>query len=451
MARKTLELDDVKDLDLLKLSTKVANAYSKDASSVSGSVYAYLAKQLLASEIKPGGPYQSKTKETMPELNATIGRLFMLMGKPLPNIDEHLRTLQPEDISVTGLIAIKLYNSARQTAELPSTPSLSSKPYLLARTTLEGIDEPIRTQALKFLARVEAADTTKEIALISHFTATAVHADISTDELDTLGEANIHSWIAYMIYDHIIDNETSSRLLPVANVCMRLALDRYRNAVPPQSPLQEHISQYFDQVDGANAWELLHARFKASKTTIHTAPLPNYQENEVLARRSAVHILGPIIVASQYSSLAQKSLKLQQLISGLRQYLIARQLSDDIHDWREDLTSGQISVVVTHLLQNHGVLENTTYKIDELMTALQDDFLHHTSQSMSKNIIVHTHKAMNSLKQAGCSTSSDLIGLVTRLESMAKESIEQQNRFLEFQNEYEEPRAMPLKEVAQQD
>lgn len=450
MTRKTLQLEDVKRLDLLHLSLKVAEAYSKDKTSVSGAVFAHLAKQLLAHEMKPGGPYKSRNKETMPELNATIGRLFMLMGQPLPNIDKHLRTLQPEDLSVAGLIAIKLYDAARvEAAKKQPATTESSSVYARARATLGRTDEPIRARALKFLERVEAADTTREIALISRFTADAVGAVISDDVLDMLGEANVHTWIAYMIYDHIIDHEASLEYLPVANVCMRLALERYRRAIPPNDPLQKLIGMYFDQVDTTNAWELAHARFKVTKTHIHMQELPDYLENEILARRSAIHVLGPIIVAAHYSTLSDSTLKLRQLTSGLRQYLIARQLSDDIHDWREDLAGGQISAVVTRLLQDHNAQISTSYNLDQLTTVLQDIFLHETSQNISKVIINHTHRSISDLKQAGCKTSSELVGLVTRIESMAKASIEQQSRFLDFQNEFEDSAAPILKEATQ--
>lgn len=451
MTQKILQLKDVESLDLLKLSLKVTDAYSKDKTSVSGAVFAHLAKQLLANEIKPGGPYKSHTKETMPELNATIGRLFILMGQPLPNIDEHLKSLHPNDLSVAGLIAIKLYDTARKEAEKrQSPPNESDRIYEIARATLMRTEEPIRTHALKFLARVHSADTTHEIALISRFTADALHAEISDEALDKLGEANVHTWIAYMIYDHIIDGEANSEYLPVANICMRLALERYRQLAPPKDPLQKCISEYFDQVDTANGWELAHARFKVGKTRIHIQEFPDYIDNEILARRSAIHILGPIIVATRYSSLSSNKPKLERLTSGLRQYLIARQLSDDIHDWREDLAAGQISAVVVKLLKDYGTQVSTTHNLDELTSALQHIFLHETSQSISKVIIAHAHRSAKSLRQAGCTPSSELTQLVLRIESMAKASIQQQSRFLEFQSEYQDGTTSRLTESGQE-
>lgn len=434
-----MKQDDITSQDLSTLCEYIINLYSKDKTAVDGTLFAHLATRLLAAEIQPGGPYRDTKGGVMPTLNAHIGRLFILMGKPLPNIDTYIESLQLSDLTPTDRLAIKRYFTTRQKVTLPThTSPQTLKPYQLAKATLERIEEPARTQAIHFLERVKLADTTREIGLISHFTAHALHASMPTKTLDKLGEANIHGWIAYMIYDHIIDHDASTQLLPVANICMRLSLDQYRHILPAEHTLQKTINQYFNQVDTANAWELAYCRYDISNTkTIRIQSLPDYKQNEILAQRSAIHILGPIIVASLTPVLSRHPVKREQFITSLRHYLIARQLSDDIHDWREDLQAGQISAVVSRLLDNYEAQQDTSYPLDKLTIALQDDFLKQISQDVSTDIVTHAQSAKRGLTEAGCIAPSELIDLITRLENMASASIKQQSRFLEFQHEYQ--------------
>lgn len=436
MKSNILQIRDIEKLDLLALSTLITKVYTKDKTLVSGAVFAHLAKALLAAEIKPGGPYTSKNDPAaIPKLNAVIGRLFIHMGHPLSNVEFYLEALDDSLLSQDDLLALKQYKAARARALPRDDPPLSSAPYDLACATLEALEEPVRTPALEFLRRVESADTTKEVASLAHFSARAFAIETPKDTLDLLGEANIHGWIAYMIYDHIIDNETSTAMLPVANICMRLSLNRYTRALPENHPLRDFVAGYFDQVDIASAWELTHCRFEISDSTIHISTLPDYKEYEQLAKRTMIHVIGPIITMS-LTSPASTPKKINRLIYGLEQYLIARQLSDDIHDWRDDLKAGRISAATAYLLRAYGVAPDTSYDLTTLISTLQRDFLRRISGDISTLIILHAQNAYNALLEVNCDPSSELLGLITRLENMATASIQQQSHFLEFQNEY---------------
>lgn len=437
MKQKIIQVHDVETLTLLELSSLIIEGYSKDKSSISGSVFALFTKQLLAAETKAGGPYRDKTNssETMPKLNLAIGRLFLLMGHPLPNVDTYLASLDRSQLTPDTLADFTHYDTLKMATATQYETHPSSDPYRLAHTTITSLEEPIKTQALQFLKRVEAADSTKEIAHLAHFSAQALHLDIDKDILNTLGEANIHGWIAYMIYDHIIDHEANGTMLPIANMCMRLSLDRYTSILPSNHPLHSLVARYFDQVDSASAWELAYCRFETSETMIHINTLPDYQQYKQLAKRTLIHIIGPIIVASRTTP-AHDSQQLAHLASGLEQYLIAKQLSDDIHDWREDLAAGRISAVVAYLLRHHEVQPSTSHSIATLTSSLQEHFLRQLSKELSELIVLHAKSARESLLRAGCDATSELAGLTTRLENIAMASIAQQSRFLEFQKEY---------------
>lgn len=434
MTQKNLALNDISSLDFTTQCARIADAYSTDASSVDGSIFAYLAKLLIAAEVQPGGPYSDESGKPTIQLNATIGRLFLLMGRPLPSVDTYLDA-NASDLTKADREALILYQAARRAMPHKEQSKPQHMSYRRAVKTLSALEEPVRTQALQFLGRIEKADTTREIAAISEFTAHAL-ADvrISPAKLHILGEANVHSWIAYSIYDHILDKEADSALLPAANICMRIALAQYKQVLPARHPLQPLITQYFNKVDSISAWEITSCRAVVADGAITIDTLPDYQQYEVLAWRSCVHILGPLIVASFTPSLSGKDL--DNLTSGLHHYLVARQLGDDIHDWREDLTVGRISAVVALLLARQGLPEHSVQRLEVLTPAIQKDFLNIGALQISELILEHARQAFAELTEAGCNSSSELIGLIHRLERMANESIRHQQRFIRFQGEY---------------
>ncbi len=435
MTRRNLELNEISTLDFTALCTQLADAYANDRSSVDGAVLAELAKRLIAAETQPGGPYTNEAGLITIQLNAAIGRLFLLMGHPLPNIDTYLSEASPK-LSAIDHAALKHYQAARENTSSRKTQQTKQHiSYRRATKTLATLDEPIKTQALQFLARIEAADTTHEIAAISEFTQRALgDTSIPLAKLHALGEANVYSWIAYSIYDHILDKEADASLLPAANVCMRLALECYKQTLPVRHSLQALIARYFDQVDTTSAWEVTSCRFAITDDTIKIGALPDYEQYEPLAWRSCIHILGPQIVASFAPSTPSKNA--EHLAVGLQHYLIARQLGDDIHDWREDLLAGRISAVVALLLFRQGVREGSIHNLTALVATIQEDFLRTGAVEVSNLILQHTERALSELGAAGCDSASELIDLVQRLARMAREAAHHQQRFVSFQHTY---------------
>ncbi|HET9411812.1 MAG TPA: hypothetical protein VFO38_03125 [Candidatus Saccharimonadales bacterium] len=418
--------------DLTKLCADTIAAYTADRMSVSGATYAHLAKRLIAAEVRPGGPYKDTDGQTSVKLNATIGRMFLLMGRPLASIDAFISGLELSHLSADDQLALRQYAEAKQSrlAYVPQT--VQSAPYILAQAVLRQTHEPLRSQALQFLGRINKADANGEIAFMARYTAEAFGVSIAPEHLNQLGEANIYGWIAYSIYDHIIDNESRPVLLPVANVAMRLALAGYQRMFPADHPLQRHISECFNQVDEANAWELKHCRFTVSNKIIHIQPLPNYQQHAVLARRTGIHVLGSM-AAIYMSPIAHNQFIINDLAEGLHHYLIARQLCDDIHDWQQDLAAGHISAVVAQLLQYSNVTP-ATYDLAQLSQFLRHTFLH-TIALVIDPINAHIHMAANHFKKAGCKPGK-LFGLVERLKSVTDTTVREQARFLEFSKTY---------------
>jgi hypothetical protein len=413
---------DIHQLDLAELCTYADNAYRNDKTSLGGDVFALLAKKLVAAEVEPGGPYKNKAGKVTVRLNKAVSLLFNRMGAPLPQVDAFLANTQAKTISV----------SKRRRAPTTGTKQLA-EPYEAVRTALAQKAEPVRTQAIRFLERVSHADTTGEISSIATFAAQSLGINIPKETLVALGEANIYGWIAYMIYDHIIDGESDAALLPLANIAMRQSLSRYKIIAPNDAPTQQLIDHLFDDIDEANAWELAACRFPVQKGVITLGALPDYKHHGVLARRSGIHILGPLI-AARLSAYGEDTEKMQHLTHGLRHYLIARQLSDDIHDWKDDITAGHITAVVAQLIAQRNDMHKKI-PLKTMLPALEKDFLHHAMQDVCKNITHHIEQTKRSFALAGC-VNGPLFGLVTRLENMTTQSLAERSRFLAFQTAY---------------
>lgn len=76
----------------------------------------------------------------------------------------------------------------------------------------------------------------------------------------------------------------------------------------------------------------------------------------MLAQRAMGHVIGPLLELRDSDKLHSQQLAIQR---GLEQYLIARQLNDDIHDWKQDVSVGQITFVVAYLLKQLEVTPRT--------------------------------------------------------------------------------------------
>ena len=187
----------------------------------------------------------------------------------------------------------------------------------------------------------------EEIVLVPYHTYEAlgkshtVHANL----LDELALANLYGWIACTIYDDLLDGEGESILLPVANFFLRELTFSYC-ALDRQIPgIRDEYIKTMNIVDGANVDEQL--RGGTFESSI-----------EHLADRSIGHAL-PALAVLSVAGYAPDSGEARHMLSFFRNYLIARQLHDDAHDWKEDLLRGQMNSAGGRLVrifeEQHGV------------------------------------------------------------------------------------------------
>jgi|GEM_PF-1922837 len=226
--------------------------------------------------------------------------------------------------------------------------------------------EPARTTAVDLKTMILEVDSRHEITQFAFDFARSLidHPHQVTDEMCAiLGEANFYFWMSYTIYDDFIDDEGKPSQLSIANIAQRDSLRLYESVLGERPLLGKTIADYFDKVDEANAWELEWCRMAMNQDEIILTTLPRYHDKMILAQRSMGHVLGPLLVAGQ--QLGPDNSKMASLCEGLKHYLIARQLNDDLYDWEKDLRQGHMSYIVTYLLSTLK-LASGVYKVSVL-------------------------------------------------------------------------------------
>ena len=389
--------------------------YSYAPSSVDGICMANLAKRMLGAEVDVGGPYYDKAHQIDVFTNAAIALIFSIFESPLPKVQSflgpyvHAPTKQEylllvftewamhEDSAVVVPYVKRLLNMK---TNLEPAPSRSNTIADQARVDIEEFDNALRPAAFLMLESVAKTDTKQEITSLSRMFADSLvlrPAFITDDICNLLGRANLFTWMAYTVYDDFIDNEGNPEYLPVANVTIRKALNLYRSVAMSNSELEDMIYHCFDDMDAANAWELTNCRYTVTQGHITVKNLPRYGNRIVLAKRAGAHVLGAIVITFLIQDITRKQRLLIQ--KGFSHFLIARQLNDDLHDWREDFERGHISFVVGFLLRRINVSAGD-YGVSELSDRMQEYFWKSGIEELSNLVIDHIEHAKRSFSKS---------------------------------------------------
>lgn len=426
--------DQNREVSLSSFCLSIARLYLRDKTNLSGEMMAELTSRLIKAEIAPGGPYIGPSGSPDLPTNIAVGYLFACFNKPLPRVGNFIaeaRTMQSTSPTLKQLL--RLYDKATTPSpKKPSPPIDHQKIFLTTKQNLKSLRQPEKTLALAFLSKIHQADQSYEIALLPTFLAHSLSPLLPALPLARLGEANILCWMAYSIYDKLLDDEPAAQYLPIANITQRKSIEIYQSLLPSSHPFHQTILDTFLAMDHANAWEMTFCRFKRAGESISISGLPHYGQNMLLAKRSLGHILGPLTIAALLDLPASN---VKNLEKGLCHYLIARQLSDDIHDWKEDFEAGHASNVVTYILK-HLKIQPGTYKVELLLERMQHDFWDHSMEATNTQIHRHLRLSRRYLLKGGLRKDGKIFTLLDRLTSSAAESANQQKQYRSFLSSY---------------
>lgn len=309
---------------------KIAEEHNS-ISSISEATLSRIVLYLISIEVKPGGPYKDNKRPDLTQLiNSHASRLFSLKASEEDEMSQSLKIKQSKPAQNKDIDAI----------------------YDTVELELNNLTPEIRKIAHNILKKVKSSDATEEISnLSSKF---PIHAKIPVANqnpsiLKTLNIANIYTWLAYSLYDKVYDSTPpDTTLIPDANISLRRALQKYQEISPKCSIIAQEL---FEMSDTGQYEEITTCRFNP-KEPIDPSKIPTSKNlKKLLYKRSAAHIIGPayLMHINKDSSKIKKA---------LLDYCAARQLLDDIHDWKDDFINGRWTYVTVELYKNAKIYAN---------------------------------------------------------------------------------------------
>ena len=166
---------------------------------------------------------------------------------------------------------------------------------------------------------------------------------IKKDILDALSLATLFGWLAYDIYDDFFDNHGTPAQLSVANFALRKLSSIFTSEYLPRD-FHEYFHRVMAVVDNANAKESnrVPVKFHRGNLIIDKKLFSTAKSINKLHEKSIAHVLGVVAIYS----LLKKSTSSSETSSAnkfFENYLSARQMIDDMHDWEEDLSMGKLN------------------------------------------------------------------------------------------------------------
>lgn len=226
-------------------------------------------------------------------------------------------------------------------------------------------------------------------------------------QIYNLDKANIYTWLAYSLYDQVLDT-ADNRALPVANILLRSAITTYRAT----GVSEDLIHAIFREVDDANSLELI-LREKYQKN--HMLPPDDFEP--LMANKSIAHCLGQIWIMYQHDEL-----NISNTLSGFYDYCAARQLCDDLYDWRDDYRQGHHTYVTAYLIKVADLSKPTTQSQDfkRLNTMYADNGLEYLCNQVISTARRSILAFDTILKQHSAYTQQYIVPLIVSAEQSIK-------------------------------
>lgn len=161
------------------------------------------------------------------------------------------------------------------------------------------------------------------------FTSTGNFLSSTNKDLNSIYLAVMLGWIAYTTYDSILDNELPTSYIPIANMCNLHMLNILTNLkfIKKSTSISDFIFQ-----------KLLELNTVDDQIT----------QQSIQSQKSIGHCVGPICIFSLLAGKWKES-DIYHLENYYANYLSLKQLSDDVHDWKEDI-SAKRKTYVTELI-----------------------------------------------------------------------------------------------------
>lgn len=336
------------------------------------------------------------------------------------------------------LEALALYEKARaqknaREASDKKTEALRKEIIRRAKKKFSSFSTNLQKESLSRLEKTLLGDKDGSIVLLPYFFTTSLKESgvkISEEMVVSLGLANLYGWIAYTIYDDFLDDEGEPKLLSLANACLRELTGVFLGIAQKDAGFEEIFTKIMDKLDSANAWEISNCRTK------NTRIIPEYGNLIHLAERSLGHALGPLAILCSLGHRSDSS-EMKHAKQFFENYLIARQLNDDAHDWEEDVKRGHINSVCAELIRQMNKKTLPESFTEEELLAMRNVFWNKTIDDVAAQILSLGKSARKALRKMESVKDTALFEkLLLPIENSAKEALKEKDQTLAFLKAY---------------
>lgn len=440
MKKTTINQNKLKYQDIKKIF-KSLNL--KTHKTISPQNWAEITQLLIDHEMKPGGPYYDQNKKLDISLNIHIAAFLKKQGIILPSLIDFIKNnknkLNSREKKLKKIILNSTPKENQSKTKKINTPKNQEK---IKKQILQQINKEIDTwpknivqTAQQELKNLSAGNKNTDIPLLTLFFANSLSTEDRKNNkhlIIPLGKANLYLWLAYKIYDDILDNEGKPELLPIANLCL-LNFSQTFNNLKLDKQWKYFFHKTIAEMESCNYQEAIDNKKYCQNNKIIKPNKYSTNNFRLLYKKSLPHAFGPLAIYWQCSKNIRNH-NVKTLINFFCLYLSARQLSDDLHDWLDDLKNKQINSVTRLVLSQAKQKEFTAPKdIEKLKQIFLNQSLPVINQEMTKLL----QQASDSLNKCQLIKNSEpLLNLLSPLTTQLKKSKRNQKNLLIFKEQY---------------
>lgn len=387
-------------------------------------------KILIKNESQPGGPYCSGLERVIdPETNAVIDYYLSLHQVYLPNLQELIRNSDKTKL-INFLLTINKNDGKRSSEKKPEL-IIIDKIKNKIKKRLQNLPKNFSKLATDKIFAIIEGNKDRQMSLMAYYFKKSLKKgrQISDDFIIEAGMANIFFWTAFIIYDDFWDEDEAAdpKLLPIANLLAR-HYNCFYNALFKKDPF---FSYLMDNLDAANSWEILSCRTKVKNNVFYIPKnIPDYKNYETKYQAVSGHILGPIAMLKMSDERIDRR-QLEQIITYFKNYLVAMQINDDSHDWKEDLERGALSTVTVMIVKNwlKQFPNSKTIHLKNDLKKLESIFWFDTIKEAASKAVYHCQLAEEALDSLTIIKNRTLLQKFIRIPKMiASEAIDKQQQ-----------------------
>lgn len=334
--------------------------------------------------------------------------------------------------------AIDMYKQSKRRADQAKLESFKDKIVAQVHDEVVTVPSPgIRSKIRASLTDVMSGSKERNVVELPVFMTNVIKGYKPDQEvLQQLSVMSLWGWIAYTMQDDCLDDMQGADMVPAISFCMKRLSQKIEVVAGSNQEFKALAFQILDIQDDANTWELRNCRVNVlDGAKIDLVKLPNYGDGRQLANRALGHTISAIgiMYAAGFTASSPEFIAIRKFFY---HYLLARQLSDDAHDWEDDLTQGHVNYVATGVLKYYILQKlpaSSTMNLNVCIDALRKILWDYHIVEISELTVHHIEQARKSVSQLSTVFDIKLLDtLLAPIETAAQKSLTERQKALDF-------------------